>query len=407
MKRSNSTTIIFVLVVIAMDTAGFGIIYPVLPKLMTKLLQSDISTAAIYGGWLSFTYALMQFVFAPILGNLSDRFGRRSVLLSSLLGFGIDCLFLAFAPNIFWLFIGRTIAGITGASFSVASACIADISTDDNRTKNFGYINAAYSSGFIIGPAIGGVLGQFGTHIPFIAAAILSFSNFIFGFFLFPESLDVDNRRVFDWKQANPFSALKHLNKFPMIITLISAMFLVTVAGHSMPSVWAYFTTEKFNWSSDLIGYSLTFLGVMSIVVQSYIVGVFSKRMGDKSMIILGIILSTAGLLLIAFSSLEWLLIPALTLHVLGNVHRAGFQSMISSSVPKNEQGELQGSLSSLMSLATIISPPLMTMVFSYFTSSGASKLYFPGIPYLIAALLTLLSLIPLLKVDKISKVGR
>jgi DHA1 family tetracycline resistance protein-like MFS transporter len=374
---------------------------------MTKVLHSDISTAAIYGGWLSLTYALMQFVFAPILGNLSDRFGRRPFLLISALGFSIDCLFLVFAPNIFWLFIGRTIAGITGASFSVASAWIADISTDDNRTKNFGYINAAYSSGFIIGPAIGGILGQFGTHIPFIAAAILSFSNFVFGFFLFPESLDIGNRRAFNWKQANPFGALKYLNKFPMILTLISAMFLVTVAGHSMPSVWAYFTTEKFNWSSDLIGYSLTFLGVMSIIVQSWFVGIFSKRMGDKSMIIIGIILSTIGLLLIAFSNSNWVLILALILYVLGNVHRAGFQSMISSSVPKNEQGELQGSLSSLMSLATIISPPLMTMSFSYFTSSSTSKLYFPGIPYLIAAFLTLLSVIPLLKVKKISKIER
>lgn len=402
MKKSNPA-IIFVLIVIAIDTAGFGIIYPVLPKLMTELLHSDISTAAVYGGWLSFAYALMQFIFAPILGNLSDRFGRRPVLLSSLFGFGIDCLFLAFAPNIFWLFLGRTIAGITGASFSVASAYIADVSTDDNRTKNFGYINAAYSSGFILGPAIGGVLGQFGTHVPFIAAAILSFSNFLFGFFLFPESLDANKRRRLDWKKTNPFGALKNVNQFPMTIKLISAMFLVTVAGHSMPSVWAYFTAEKFNWSSDLIGYSLTFLGVMSIVVQSWLVGVFSKRMQDKSMIVLGIILSTTGLSLIAFSNFVWLLIPALILHVLGNVYRAGFQSMISSLVPKNEQGELQGSLGSIMSLATIISPPLMTMSFSYFTSHNTLGLYFPGMPYLIAALLTLLSVIPMLKIHKIN----
>ena len=221
MKSNHKSTLIFVLIVVVIDTAGFGLIFPVLPQLLINLLHSDISTAAKYGGWLSFAYAIMQFVFAPVLGNLSDQYGRRPVLLSSLFGFSIDCIFLAFAPSILWLFVGRTIAGITGASYSVASACVADISTDDNRTKNFGLINAGFGLGFIIGPIIGGTLGQFGTHTPFIVAAILSFINFIFGYYFFPESLKANNRRKFDRKRANPFGSLKHLQKFPLIKTLV------------------------------------------------------------------------------------------------------------------------------------------------------------------------------------------
>jgi DHA1 family tetracycline resistance protein-like MFS transporter len=198
MKSNHRSTIVFIIVVVMIDTVGFGLIFPVLPQLITQLLHADISTAAKYGGWLAFAYAVMQFIFAPVLGNLSDQYGRRPVILSSLLGFGLDCALLAFAPNIAWLFIGRTIAGITGASYSAASACIADISTDENRTRNFGLVNAAFGLGFIIGPVIGGTLGQLGIRMPFTMAAVLSLVNFIFGYFFFPESLSVANRRKFD-----------------------------------------------------------------------------------------------------------------------------------------------------------------------------------------------------------------
>src|SRR5699024_1460760 len=382
----------------ALDTAGLGIIYPVLPELIKTLVHTDISSAATYGGWLTFAYAAMQFIFAPVLGNLSDKYGRRIVLLYSLLGFAFDCLFFAFAQNIIWLFLGRIIAGVAGASYSVASACIADISSDENRTRNFGYINAAYSSGLIIGPVIGGLLGQFGTHIPFIAAAVLSFGNLIFGYFMFPETLEKTNRRTFELKRANPFGSFKHLTKFPTIITLIVAMFLVTIAGHSMPSVWAYFTIEKFNWDTTLIGYSLAFLGLLSIIVQSWLVGILAKKLGDNKMTIFGLIFSIFGLLLIAFFSIEWLLFPAMVIYVIGSVQRTGFQSIISSKVKKNEQGELQGSLSSLLGLATIIAPPLLTMTFTYFTKDERSDFYFPGAPYLVAVLLTLISLMIMIK---------
>lgn len=394
MTKSQRKTIIFVLIVTALDTTGLGIIYPVLPQLIEDLVKTDISTAATYGGWLTFAYAVMQFFFAPVLGNLSDRYGRRSVLLISLLGFTIDYLFLAFAQNITWLFIGRIVAGITGASYSVAAASIADISTEENRTKNFGYINAAYSSGLIIGPVIGGLLGQFGTHIPFIAAAVLCFVNFVFGYFMFPETLDKSNRRKFELKRANPFGSFKHLSKFPTIRTLIVAMFLMAIAGHSMPSVWAYFTIEKFGWDTELIGYSLAILGLLSIIIQSWLVGILAKRFGDEKMTILGLLFSITGYLLIAFSNVEWLLFPAMVINVIGSVQRTGFQSIISSQVSKREQGELQGSLSSLLGLATIISPPVLTMIFTHFTKDENTSIYFPGAPYLLATLLTAISLL-------------
>ena len=345
----------------------------------------------------------MQFVFAPILGNLSDRYGRRPVLLSSLFGFSIDCVFLAFAPNILWLFVGRTIAGITGASYSVASACVADISTDDNRTKNFGVVNAAFGLGFIIGPIIGGTLGQFGTHTPFIVAAILSFINFTFGYFFFPESLNIDTRRTYEWKRANPFGSLKHISEFPLINTLVLSMIFVSIANHSMESVWAYFTIEKFKWNTSLIGYSLAVIGLLSIVVQLWLVGILAKKLGDRRMAVLGLMLMVTGFFLFAFTEWQWLLLGALLIYIIGGVQGTAIQSITSSIIPDNEQGELQGSLGSLMGLTTLIAPPLMTSCFSYFTGKN-SAIYFPGISFLIAALLTLISLILLIKSFKKTK---
>jgi len=403
MKSNKNSTLIFIIVVVVIDTAGFGLIFPVLPQLLTNLLHSDISTAAKYGGWLSFAYAAMQFVFAPILGNLSDQYGRRPVLLSSLFGFSIDCVFLAFAPNILWLFVGRTIAGITGASYSVASACVADISTDENRTKNFGIVNAAFGLGFIIGPVIGGTLGPFGTHTPFIVAAILSFINFTFGYFFFPESLDIDTRRTFEWKRANPFGSLKYLSEFPLINTLVLSMIFVSIANHSMESVWAYFTIEKFKWNTSLIGYSLAVIGLLSIVVQLWLVGILAKKLGDRRMAVLGLMLMVTGFFLFAFTEWQWLLLGALLIYIIGGVQGTAIQSITSSIIPDNEQGELQGSLGSLMGLTTLIAPPLMTSCFPYFTGKN-SAIYFPGISFLIAALLTLISLILLIKSFKKTK---
>lgn len=393
MKSNRRYSILFIVLVVIIDTSGFGIIFPVLPQLLSDLLDSDISTSAKYGGWLSFTYALMQFVFAPVLGNLSDEYGRRPVLLSSLFGFSIDCVFLAFSPNIYWLFIGRMIAGITGASFSVASASIADISTDGDRIKNFGLINAGFGVGFIIGPAIGGSLGQLGTHAPFVFSACLSFCNLIIGYFFFPESLKMEYRRKFDWKRANPLGALKHLQKFPFVKTLILSMFFVSVANHSMESVWAFFTIEKFEWDNVLIGYSLAFIGALSIIVQLWFVGFLVKTIGERKMLIWGLSLITIGFFLFAFTQWQWLLFIGIVAFILGGVQNTAMQGIVSSAVPDNEQGELQGALGSLLGFTTFIAPPLMTYSFSHFTDSR-SVWYFPGMPFLLAGVLALFSLI-------------
>lgn len=388
MKSKQRYTLIFIVIVVTIDTAGFGIIFPVLPQLLTDLLHADISTAARYGGWLSFSYAFMQFVFAPILGNLSDAYGRRRVLLSSLLGFGIDCVFLAFAPSIFWLFCGRMIAGMTGASFSVASACIADISTGQDRTKYFGFINAAFGAGFILGPAVGGVLAEWGTQAPFLFAALLSFINFIFGYFFFAESLEKHNRRKFDWRKANPLGALVHLRKLPAVWSLVIAMLFVSMATHSMESVWSFFTIEKFHWSNAMVGYSLAFIGAFSIIVQLWGVSFLTDRVGERKMLIGGLCCIMLGFFIFAFTDMQWLLFGGIIVFIIGGIQGTAMQSMISLSVPDNEQGALQGVVGCLLGFTTFVAPPMMTSSFSYFTREGTG-FYFPGMPFLLSAGLT------------------
>ena len=392
MKSKQRYTLIFIVIVVTIDTAGFGIIFPVLPQLLTDLLHADISTAAQYGGWLSFGYAFMQFVFAPVLGNLSDAYGRRPVLLSSLLGFGIDCAFLAFAPSILWLFCGRMIAGMTGASFSVASACIADISTGQDRTKYFGLINAAFGAGFILGPAVGGVLAGWGTHAPFLFAALLSFINFIFGYFFFAESLENHNRRKFDWRKANPLGALVHLRKLPAVWSLVIAMLFVSMATHSMESVWSFFTIEKFHWSNAMVGYSLAFIGALSIIVQLWGVSFLTDRVGERKMLIGGLCCIMLGFFIFAFTDMQWLLFGGIIVFIIGGIQGTAMQSMISLSVPDNEQGALQGVLGCLLGFTTFVAPPMMTSSFSYFTREGTG-FYFPGMPFLLSAGLTVIGL--------------
>jgi DHA1 family tetracycline resistance protein-like MFS transporter len=295
------------------------------------------------------------------------------------------------------LFAGRAIAGITGASYAVASACVADISTDENRTRYYGLINAAFGLGFIIGPVIGGTLGRWGTHTPFIAAAALSFLNFLLGYFFFPESLPPAHRRAFEWKRANPLGALRHLTRFPLVKSLVLSMLLVSFATHSMESVWAFFTMEKFRWTNQLVGYSLAFVGVLSILSQTWLVGALTRRLSDRRMAIIGLICMIAGFLLFAFAPWRWVLLPALVIYIAGSIQGTAMQSIVAGVMPDNEQGELQGGLGSLMGLTTLLAPPLLTGSFAWATAR-TSPVYFPGMPYLIAGVLTFLGLLLLLK---------
>jgi MFS transporter, DHA1 family, tetracycline resistance protein len=335
----------------------------------------------------------MQFVFAPIVGNLSDRYGRRPVLLLSLFGFGMDYLFLSFAPTIGWLFVGRLIAGITGASFTTAAAYIADISTNENRTQNFGMIGAAFGLGFIIGPVIGGLLGSFGPRIPFLVAAGLSLMNALYGYFILPESLPKENRRAFDWKRANPFGSLLHLRKYEGIAGLTGSLILIYIAGHAIHSNWTFYTIEKFKWDEKLIGASLGVIGFMMALVQGGLIRYINPRLGNRKCIYVGLSFYTVGLLLFAFSTQSWMLFAFMVPYCMGGIAGPALQAVISSQVPINEQGILQGALTSLMSATSIIGPPIMTNLFAYFTKPTAPML-FPGAPFMLGAILMLASTI-------------
>lgn len=391
MKNRNAA-LGFIFVTVLVDVIGLGIIIPVLPGLIMDLTGSDISQASYIGGWLMFAYAAMQFLFSPILGGLSDQYGRRLVLLMSLFGFGIDYFFMAWAPTIVWLFLGRIIAGITGASFTTASAYIADVSEPEKRAQNFGMIGAAFGLGFIIGPMAGGLLGAYGVRVPFYAAAGLTLLNWLYGFFVLPESLALENRRKFTWKRANPLGTLKNLSRYPLVLGLVTTLVLVYIAGHATQSTWAYFTVEKFGWSEAEVGYSLGFVGFMIALVQGVLIRPIMKSTGPKKALYIGLTFNALGCLLIALATEGWMLYAIMVPYAFGGLAGPSLQGIMSNGVPANEQGELQGGLTSLISLTSIIGPVMMTSIFGYF-SSEKSPVYLPSAPFYLSVVLAVLSL--------------
>jgi len=393
MSEKRSAAIGFIFVTLLIDTIGFGLIIPVLPGLIQELSGGTNSEASRIGGWLLFAFAGAQFLFAPILGGLSDRFGRRPILLGSLFGFGIDYIFLALAPTIAWLFVGRLIAGVMGASFTTAGAYIADVSTPEKRAQNFGMIGAAFGLGFIIGPALGGLLGSFGPRVPFLIAAGLSLLNWLYGYFILPESLKPENRRPFDWKRANPVGSLVNLGRYPVILGLVASLVLIYIAAHAIQSNWAYYVIEKFKWTPGMIGLSLAAVGLLIAGVQGGLIRIIIPKLGQKRSLYVGLALYSFGFVLFAFATQGWMMFAFLVPYCLGGIAGPAIQGIISSQVPANEQGELQGALTSLMSVTSIIGPLLMTQLFGYFTASNA-PVYFPGAPMLMGAVLTLLSML-------------
>jgi MFS transporter, DHA1 family, tetracycline resistance protein len=381
----------FIFITLLIDTIGWGLIIPVMPELIAGMKHITVNEASKEGGLLLFVYALMQFVCAPILGNLSDQVGRRPVLLFSLFGFGVDYIFLGFAPSFGWLFLGRTISGITGASFTTASAYIADISTAETRAKNFGLVGAAFGMGFIIGPAIGGLLTGWGIRAPFYAAAILTLLNWLYGYFVLPESLSKENRRKFEWKRANSLGSLQNLKKYPAVAGLILAVTLIYLASHAVQSNWSYYTAYRFQWTPKTIGISLAVVGALVAIVQAGLIRVITPRIGNERSIYIGLLLYALGMFLFAVASQSWMMFAFLIPYCLGGIAGPALQATISGHVPANSQGELQGSLTSLMSLTSIIGPLLMTNLFAYFTSVQ-TPLYFPGAPFVLGGLLMLAS---------------
>ncbi len=391
MPTASRHALAFVLLTVLIDTIGFGIVLPVLPELITELRGSGLDDAARWGGLLAFAYAVMQFICAPIVGNLGDRFGRRPVLLASLTGFGLDYLVMAFAPSLAWLFIGRLIAGMTGAAYATANAYIADITPPAERAQNFGLVGVAFGLGFILGPAIGGFLGAVSPRAPFFAAAALALANVIYGFFVLPESLPPEKRRPFSFAIANPFGTLRLLARHRGVAALAVALLLWMLGHQVLPNVWTYYTMLRFNWSESTVGLSLAVAGVSMILVQGTLVRVAVPRLGERRAATIGLVFGAAGYLCYAVAPAGWMMFAGMAVFALSGLVYPSINGIMSRHTSADEQGALQGAVASLYGLTEIVGPILMTQTFALFSSTSA-PFAFPGAPFAIAALLAIVA---------------
>ena len=391
--KSKKTALLFIFITILVDVIGIGIILPIIPDLIMELTGEGNHMAIIYGMWLTTAFAGMQFLFSPVLGEISDKFGRRPILLLALFGLSIDYMIHAWAPTIAWLFLGRFLAGITGASFTVASAYIADVSTKENKAKNFGLIGAAFGVGFIIGPGIGGFFGEIDIRLPFYIAAGLTFANFLFGYFFVPESLAPENRRQINYIKMIPGVSLVALRNYKGLLLLISAFFLANLAGQALPSTWSYYGIERYDWNPRQIGISLMVVGLLVAIVQGFLVGVLVKKFGKRKIIIYGFLLWTVGMFLFSFAKEPWMLYAFLIPYALGGIAGPTVQGVISNQVSEKEQGILQASITGLVSVTAILGQLIFSPVFYYFIRPEGT-IYFPGAPYALAALFLLAAFI-------------
>lgn len=382
----------FILITILIDTLGFGMIAPVIPELVSELTGEGFSEAAIYGGQLMFLFAAVQFIAAPILGNLGDRFGRRPVLLISLSALGLDYVLIALAPTLTWLFVGRFISAIASATFATANAWVSDVSPPADRARHFGFLSAAWGLGFMIGPVIGGLLGEIGPRVPFWAAAGLALVNVAYGFFVLPESLPKESRRSFDIRRANPIGALLQMRRFPALLGLMAVLIPYQIAHNANPAVWGYYTMHKFGWSVSDVGWSLFVVGATIMFVNALLVGPTIARIGEKGAVFLGFSAMSVGFFIFAFAMESWVMFLGIFPFALVGVASPALRGMMANQVPADAQGELQGALSSLMSLVMIGSPLLMTNLFHRYSREGAD-INFPGAPFLAAALLAILAM--------------
>jgi DHA1 family tetracycline resistance protein-like MFS transporter len=389
----TNRALIFIFVTLVIDSIGWGIILPVMPQLIVDITGDTLSSATIVGGWLLVVYAGMQFVCAPVLGNLSDRFGRRPVLLLSLLLFGVNYLLMGWAPTLAWLFAGRVLSGMFAATYSTANAFVADVSLPEERARNFGIMGAAFGIGFILGPAIGGLLGELGTRAPFYVAGALALANFLFGYVVLPETLTVEHRRTFDWRRANPFGTAMRLVRYPVVWGLAGVVFLYQIGHHVLPATWSFYVIEKFQWTPGEIGASLAAVGLMMAVTQGYLIGIVVPRVGERASAYLGLSFGVIAMVGYAVAQSGWMIYLFLIPGALQGLSGAAIQSIMSNQMPANAQGELQGGLGSLAGITAIIGPLAMTQTFGHFTAPNASP-YLPGAAFLLAALLTLAALI-------------
>lgn len=393
-KPAGKNAFFFIVVTVTIDMMAFGLIMPVTPTLVSELAHLPVEEAAPYGGYLSSVYALLNFIAAPILGGLSDRFGRRPVLLASLAMLGLDFLVMGLSTSLPMLFVGRVLSGISGATFATANAYIADTTEPEQRARAFGMLGGAFGVGFILGPVLGGLLGGLSSRAPFFAAAALAGINTLYGLFILPESLAKENRRPFEWKRANPFGALRHLSKLPRVGWFVLGLGIANFAQMVYPSTWSYHCEVRYHWSSARIGLSLGLVGVGAAFVQAALIGQFLRRLGQKKTAFFGLVVGTTAFTAFAFASEGWIAFVIIPLSALAGVGTPAIQSMMSGLVDKSSQGELQGAIASVQALGNVLSPLVMTSTLSFFTSPGA-PFVFAGAPFLLAAALSLLSIVP------------
>lgn len=375
-----------------MDSIGFGIILPVTPTLLMEVSDKGLSSSAVYGGWLMFSFAIMQFISMPILGNLSDAYGRKPVLLGSLLVLSINYLIMGLAQSLVLLFIGRMISGVGSATFSTCNAYIADTTSVDERAQFFGLMGAAFGLGFVIGPVLGGFLGEYGSRVPFFATAGLIFFNLLVGLIFLPESHTPNNRRPFEIRRANPFSAMKQMSQFKIAFGIIGVLFLYNMGHHALPAVWTFWGIEKFDWTPREIGYSLGFIGILMVFSQGYLIRIVIPALGMRWAGLVGLSFTITAFLGYALSQTPTMAYMFMIAGALGGLAGPAMSGIASSQVGPAQQGELQGAIGSVGSLTNIISPLMMTTVFGIYTAPDA-PLYFPGAPFILAAILTMMSL--------------
>ncbi|MGJ8564206.1 MAG: TCR/Tet family MFS transporter [Alphaproteobacteria bacterium] len=391
--KHGKNALIFVLLTVMINSIGFGIIIPVLPDLLTELTGQPLNEAAIHGGWLTFWFAVMQFFCMPIVGALSDRFGRRPIMLLSLFGLALDYFLMGFAPTIAFLYLGRLIAGALGATFSTANAYIADITPPETRAQNFGLVGAAFGVGFMLGPFIGGYLGEYGPRVPFIAAGIISLINVVYGFIFLPETLSDENRREFKWRRANPFGAVMSLGRIKGVKGLIFVLFVLAAAHTTYPSAYAFSIMEKLDWTSREVGMSLGAFGLASIIVQGGLIRIIIPKIGLYWAGILGMVSAALAYIGLGYANTGWMIYAMGPFAAFAGLYNPALSNMMSSRVSASEQGELQGAIGAAQGFALMIGPIAMTRSFEYFAAENAAH-YIPGAPFYLAGTLAVVALL-------------
>jgi len=379
----------FILISVMLDSMGIGLILPVMPDLIQEVEGQGIGEAAVWGGILATIFAAMQFIFGPTVGSLSDRYGRRPVLIISLVIMAFDYVLMALAHTIWLLIIGRIIGGITAATQSTSAAYMADISKPEEKAANFGLIGAAFGVGFVIGPIFGGLLAEYGTRAPFWAAAFLAAANAVFGYYVLPETVTDRIRRPFEWRRANPLGAFKNIGQLPGLKKLMLITFVYTIAFFVYPGVWAYFGAERFDWGPGMIGLSLGIFGIGIAIVQGLLIRPILRLIGERNAVILGLSIDVVAFVALAFVTNGWVALALTPLTALGSIAGPALQGIMSRTASDSQQGELQGTVTSINAVATIVAPLAVTQTFWYFTA-GDGPVYLPGAPFLLSAILTI-----------------